>query len=52
LLRFIFALALICTSIFSSQADEYRPAYLELQQTQDGIFDILWKVPARGAERV
>jgi hypothetical protein len=29
-------------------AHESRPAYLELSQTAPQIFDVLWKVPARG----
>ena len=29
-------------------ADEYRPAYLEFKQVSDNVFDMLWKVPARG----
>lgn len=31
-----------------AQADEYRPAYLELTQTSSDVFDMLWKVPAKG----
>jgi len=34
----------------NAQADEYRPAYLELRQTSEDIFDLLWKVPARGQD--
>ncbi len=29
-------------------AHEVRPAYLELRQTADDSFDVLWKVPAKG----
>lgn len=29
-------------------AHEVRPAYLELKQTADDAFDVLWKVPAMG----
>lgn len=32
-------------------ADVYRPAYLEIRQTADHKFDVLWKVPARGTDR-
>jgi len=35
----------------SAQADEYRPAYLELEQTTDDNFKMLWKVPAKGQNR-
>jgi hydrogenase/urease accessory protein HupE len=29
-------------------AHEVRPAYLQVQQTSAGTYDVLWKVPARG----
>jgi hydrogenase/urease accessory protein HupE len=32
-------------------ADEYRPAYLELTQTDADTYDVLWKVPARGSDK-
>jgi len=34
-----------------ARGDEYRPAYLELQQVGAETFDVLWKVPARGSDR-
>ncbi len=37
--------------IGSLQAHEMRPAYLELKETSAGEFDVLWKVPARGADQ-
>lgn len=49
------ALILIATfilSISTSSADEYRPAFLEIKQTSDEQFDVLWKVPARGNLRL
>ncbi|MCH7817109.1 MAG: HupE/UreJ family protein [Proteobacteria bacterium] len=36
----------------SVQADEYRPAFLELRQTANESYDVLWKVPARGDLRL
>jgi hydrogenase/urease accessory protein HupE len=30
------------------EADVFRPAYLELRQTDADTFDVLWKVPAQG----
>ena len=33
------------------QADEMRPAYLELQQIDADAYDVIWKVPARGPEQ-
>lgn len=38
-------------SIAMACADEYRPAYLELQQTSAETYDVLWKVPARGVDK-
>ena len=33
-------------------ADEYRPAYLQIQEIQPNTFDVLWKVPALGDRRL
>lgn len=33
------------------QAHEMRPAYLELKETGTGEFNVLWKVPSRGANQ-
>src|SRR6478735_6319649 len=30
------------------RADEFRPGYLELRQQDAEIYDVFWKVPARG----
>jgi len=38
-------------TISVARGDEYRPAYLELQQVGAETFDVLWKVPARGLDR-
>jgi hypothetical protein len=35
-----------------ASADVFRPAYLQLQQTSDDTFNVLWKVPAIDAETV
>ena len=32
-----------------AQAHEMRPAYLEITETTAGNYDVLWKVPAKGA---
>lgn len=42
---------LFSLSIATAHADEYRPAYLELQQISEDTYDVLWKVPARGADK-
>jgi hydrogenase/urease accessory protein HupE len=36
----------------ASRAHEVRPGYLELREREPGTFDVLWKVPARGGERL
>jgi hydrogenase/urease accessory protein HupE len=41
-----FYLFILCIPF--SFADEYRPAYLELKQTAPDVFNMLWKVPAKG----
>jgi len=44
------------TALFSlaseTYADEYRPAYLQIQEIQPNTFDVLWKVPALGDRRL
>ncbi len=40
-------LALACLTN-SARAHEVRPAYLELKQTGEETYDVLWKLPARG----
>ena len=41
----------LCVSNLT-QADEYRPAFLEIRQTDIETFDVLWKVPALGDRRL
>ena len=36
----------------AAQADIFRPAYLELRETEPGRYDVLWKVPALGYRRL
>lgn len=43
-------LALAATPSLPAQAHEMRPAYLEIRESAPGIYDVLWKVPARGAD--
>jgi hypothetical protein len=51
--RRLLAVALLCAVIPApANAHESRPAYLELTQTADDTFDVLWKVPARGDRRL
>ena len=44
----LLCLSLFMLSIPSTFADEYRPAYLEIKQTSPDVFNMLWKVPAKG----
>jgi len=36
----------------ASEAHEVRPGYLELRERSPEVFDVLWKVPARGEARL
>ena len=51
MIRLFFSIILILSSIAVTHADEYRPAYLELTQTNESTFDMLWKVPAKGQRK-
>ena len=48
-----FVAAFVCIAALSAEAraHEVRPAYLELVQTSEDSFDVLWKVPARGEDQ-
>ncbi len=48
--RMLFYVAFIAVLAVAAQAHESRPAYLELQQTSQDAYDLLWKVPARGPD--
>ncbi|WP_206046906.1 HupE/UreJ family protein [Mangrovimicrobium sediminis] len=51
-MRPILALLLLC-AVCGARADELRPAYLQLTETRPDVFEVLFKVPARGgAERL
>ena len=43
---------LILLFLSISHADEIRPAYLELNQKQENIFSLIFKVPAKGDKRL
>jgi hypothetical protein len=47
-LRLILAVAVVLAAIAPASADVFRPAYLELRQTDAETFDVMWKVPAQG----
>ncbi|MBV1873562.1 MAG: HupE/UreJ family protein [Gammaproteobacteria bacterium] len=42
---------LLLLSSLSALGDEYRPAFLELQQVNETFFNVLWKVPAKGGNQ-
>lgn len=37
--------------IAGAYADEYSPAYLEFQQIDEEVIDMLWKVPTKGSDQ-
>jgi hydrogenase/urease accessory protein HupE len=48
-MRFLLAVLLLAACI--AQADEFRPAYLEIRPAGAETYDLLWKVPAAGGDR-
>lgn len=51
-MRYLFlTVMLLLFSAAVADADEYRPAYLELQQASHEVYHVLWKVPARSANQ-
>ncbi|MET0659413.1 MAG: HupE/UreJ family protein [Steroidobacteraceae bacterium] len=51
LLRALFALLLLGIAGFA-QADVFRPAYLELRESGDERYEVLWKLPVQGERRL
>jgi len=47
----VFGVAVFST-FQSGHAHELRPGYLELRQTSESSYDLIWKVPARGDRRL
>jgi len=45
-------LAWIHVGVGPAVAHEVRPAYLEIRETSSDLFDVLWKVPAKGDQRL
>jgi hydrogenase/urease accessory protein HupE len=49
--RFLALLLLVFTCLCApAEAHELRPSYLELKQTGEETYDVLWKVPAAGTD--
>jgi hydrogenase/urease accessory protein HupE len=44
-------LVLVCAA-GAAMAHEVRPGYLEIAEMEPGLYDVLWKVPARGELRL
>lgn len=49
--KYLCSIMLLLLSIVTVYADEYRPAYLELQQRSSEDYVVLWKVPTRGLDK-
>ncbi len=50
--RFLLVAFLVLLPVRPAQADEYSPAFLELRQSSDDVFEVLWKVPTLGDRRL
>ncbi|QSP93299.1 HupE/UreJ family protein [Marinobacter salinisoli] len=48
----IWLLLLALMAVSFARADELRPAYLQLTEQSPGTYTVLWKVPARGEQRL
>ena len=46
--RFLMMIIALVAMVPTAFAHESRPAYLELSQQRDGMFDVLWRRPMRG----
>ena len=51
-MRAIILLLLLMVLPVSAFAHEMRPAYLAMKESADGVFDVSWKVPALGDQRM
>ena len=49
--KFVLALVLLCLTSLSF-ADEIRPGYLELKESSQNVFSVLWKVPTKGEKKL
>ncbi|PKH09305.1 HupE/UreJ family protein [Moritella sp. Urea-trap-13] len=49
--QYLCSVVLLLLSVATAYADEYRPAYLELQQRSAEDYAVLWKVPTRGLDK-
>lgn len=49
-MRFFLLISMLFSLALETQANENRPAYLEIKQTDEDTYNMVWKVPARGPE--
>jgi len=49
--RTVIGFVLLCLANLSF-ADEIRPGYLELKESNQNVFSVLWKVPAKGNKKL
>ena len=50
-MRLALIIAALLASLSALAAHEMRPAYLELRETHQDIYEVTWKVPARGPDQ-
>ena len=48
--RALLLVLLLCGAARWAQADEFRPAYLQLTEVDAGTYDVLWEMRALSAE--
>ena len=51
-LLLLVTIAAMLVSLTPAWADEFRPAYLQLNQTDTQSYDVLWKVPAIDEDQI
>ena len=52
MMRWIVAGLLLFWIAGATIADEIRPGYLQLNETSDDVFSVIWKVPAKGDKKL
>lgn len=52
MIRLLAICLVLLAMVLPAAAHELRPAYLDLRETEPGVFAVVWKVPARGDRRL
>lgn len=52
MMRQIVIMLLVFFIYGNAVADEVRPGYLQLKETRDDVFSVIWKVPAKGDKKL